>query len=311
MMFLLLLACAAAQNIYPTSSPANSSPDFEAQFDILQITDENAKGGNIFNTCTGEKKFALSFDDGPKPPTLKLLDLLKEKNIKATFFVTGLNVRDHRDILKRAHNEGHEIGIHTWSHTSLPTLSNSQIMSELLFTQMIIEETIGVKSVLMRPPYGDLSDRVLDVIYALGMKPVLWGYDTQDALLGPSAVLSNVKKWINEGVSGGISLQHDIQESYVAQASQVIEAIAAFGVNFVKVSDCIGETGVVEPLKTTVIVTTTAVESSILSIPVTSTIASSTQTTSTIPNAAQISPTGSAARIFTGHLLSLFLIFLY
>jgi len=104
-----------------------------------------------------KKKLALTFDDGPDPTwTPKMLDILKQKNVPATFFVIGLDANKWPQLLRREYNEGHEIGNHTYSHPDWenPNLSATQIRWELNLTERLIESIVGVKSLLFRPPYG-------------------------------------------------------------------------------------------------------------------------------------------------------------
>src|SRR5579863_10203095 len=101
------------------------------------------------------KKLAITFDDGPDPTwTPRILDVLKEKNVPATFFVIGVDASQWPQILRREYAEGHDIGNHTYTHPAWGDVSPTQIRWELNLTQRLIESTLGVKSILFRPPYG-------------------------------------------------------------------------------------------------------------------------------------------------------------
>ena len=96
---------------------------------------------------------AMTFDDGPHPVnTPKLLDMLKQRNIKATFFLIGKSAKTYPQIVRRILEEGHEIGNHTWTHCSLTSRSDEQIRSELKMSEDALVEAAGYRPHLIRPP---------------------------------------------------------------------------------------------------------------------------------------------------------------
>ena len=98
---------------------------------------------------------ALTFDDGPAERfTAQVLDILREQQVPATFFVCGENVEEHPDLLRRIVAEGHEIGNHTYSHLFVYFKSRRRIAEEIDRTQAIIEKVVGFRPSLFRPPYG-------------------------------------------------------------------------------------------------------------------------------------------------------------
>src|SRR2546426_11151260 len=100
-------------------------------------------------------KIALTFDDGPDPRfTPRILDILKEKRAPATFFVTGVAASGSPGLLHREYDEGHEIGNHTYTHPHFNQISRAQLEIELNLTERLFESTLGVKTLLFRPPYG-------------------------------------------------------------------------------------------------------------------------------------------------------------
>jgi len=103
---------------------------------------------------------ALTFDDGPSEWTPLILDLLAEHHARATFFVLGAGIAGRERTLKRALGEGHELGLHGWSHRSLTRLSDAEIREEMLETQKAIEHTTGVAARVWRPPYFKVNERV-------------------------------------------------------------------------------------------------------------------------------------------------------
>ncbi|EEB94876.1 hypothetical protein MPER_06243, partial [Moniliophthora perniciosa FA553] len=124
--------------------------------------------------CPDKMTWGVSFDDGPSEYTPKLLKFLDQKNLSATFFVVGSRVISRPDILRDEYMAGHEISVHTWSHSALTTLSNEQIVAELGWTRKAIKDVLGVTPTTMRPPYGDMDDRVRAISMAMGMIPISW-----------------------------------------------------------------------------------------------------------------------------------------
>ncbi|KAG2228948.1 hypothetical protein INT48_006153, partial [Thamnidium elegans] len=135
--------------------------------------------GSSIGDCP-KGQWGLTFDDGPSEFSPILYDFLKTTNQKATLFMIGANVIKHPQIVKRAFDEGHELAIHTWTHSFMTTLSNEQIIAELKWTELAIKEVTGVSPRLFRPPYGDIDDRVRDIGTALGFTSVIWDHDTND-----------------------------------------------------------------------------------------------------------------------------------
>jgi peptidoglycan/xylan/chitin deacetylase (PgdA/CDA1 family) len=221
-------------------SPLPSDQKYVSQLSsLLQITNENSGDIPWKWYCENDNDWALTFDDGPEISTLDLLDILSQRKILATFFVTGANVYKHPEILQRIYQDGHEIGIHTWTHSRLTNLNNGQIITELLYTRDIIIDTIGVSPLFVRPPYGGIDERVGEIIHRLGFEIVMWSRDTRDASEGADKVQPNVDLWVKDEHRNCISLQHDVQFSNVAQVPLMIEKLQKFGVEFVKVSQCI------------------------------------------------------------------------
>ncbi|OUM60927.1 carbohydrate esterase family 4 protein [Piromyces sp. E2] len=151
---------------------------------------DNAKvdGFSYYSTCVNEKYWAMTFDDGPFIYDHKLLDLLKEKGVKATFFVTGasamgIETPEAKEILKRMDAEGHIIGSHTWSHLDLTTLTETEVADEMTKLEVVLEEAIGKKPAFVRPPYGSGNGNVklAKNLKSLGYSAaVTWNIDTMD-----------------------------------------------------------------------------------------------------------------------------------
>jgi len=183
-----------------------------------------------------EPYVAMTFDDGPHQTlTPKLLDLLAQKKIKATFFVLGENAQRHPEILQRAVAEGHEIGNHSWSHPNLAKLSNEALRSQLQRTDDVITQAIGLHPKIMRPPYGELTPNQRQwVNREFGYKVILWDVDPLDwKEPGPSIVAQRI---IRETKPGSIMLSHDIHAQTITAMPETFDALLAKGFRFVTVS---------------------------------------------------------------------------
>jgi peptidoglycan/xylan/chitin deacetylase (PgdA/CDA1 family) len=101
--------------------------------------------------------WGLTYDDGPATHTPELLDYLNSQNLKSTFFVVGSRVISSPPLLQAEYMAGHQIAVHTWSHPSLTTLTNEEIIAELGWSKQVIRDVLGVTPNMMRPPYGDIE----------------------------------------------------------------------------------------------------------------------------------------------------------
>ena len=196
-----------------------------------------------WSKCANNNDWAVTYDDGPTQFTPQLLQALAKRNVKATFFVLGMQVVQFPQFLKDAYNAGHQIGIHTWSHKHMTTLTNDQIVSEIVWTAKAIKETIGVTPVYFRPPFGDMDERVHDVIVAMGLRPVLWNFVSGDANTptNPNLVADMTAEAQKSPKFGHISLEHDIQQLYVDEAIQALDAVIAAGYSMKAMDDCLQE----------------------------------------------------------------------
>lgn len=112
-----------------------------------------------------EKAVAITFDDGPNPQyTTELLSIFRDEQVKATFFMIGEQIKKAPDVARMVHEEGHEIGNHTFTHPYLTQLELSDCLEEIRKTDELIEQTIGVKPRVFRPPYLDFNPEVSKVI---------------------------------------------------------------------------------------------------------------------------------------------------
>ncbi|MCJ8013704.1 N-acetylmuramoyl-L-alanine amidase [Paenibacillus sp. KQZ6P-2] len=185
------------------------------------------------------KQVALTFDDGPDSNiTPKILDILKENNIKATFFILGNRAKAHPDIVRRIVQEGHAIGNHSWSHPNFEQISMAEAMKEVDDTQDVLEEAVGSRPILFRPPYGALGTDKMDAIHQKNLAVVNWTVDTMDWSGVSSKEIMRLVR--NELKPGGIVLQHTANgKNHLANTiealQQMIPELTAEGYSFVTV----------------------------------------------------------------------------
>ena len=182
---------------------------------------------------------AMTFDDGPSEKlTPELLDILAQHHIHATFFVIGRNVVEHPEVLRRAVSEGHEIGNHSWSHPAFGKMRDESVRAELRKTDDAIRTAIGVRPVLMRPPYGSITARQKKWINSeFGYRTILWDVDPLDwKRPGPTVVTSRI---VRETRPGSIILSHDIHPGTIKAMPGTFDQLQAKGFKFVTVSELI------------------------------------------------------------------------
>ena len=201
--------------------------------------DFDKKEQSVFGELSDEEhpKIALTFDDGPHPVyTEELLDGLKKRNVLATFFLIGNNIEGNEEIVKRMAKEGHLIGSHTYNHVQLNKLSESKAKEEVLKGCNKIYETTGVYTSFVRPPFGEWKKN-LD--FCVTMIPVSWNVDSLDWKLQNTEKI--VKRVVKDVKEGDIILMHDIFETSVQAAFQIIDALEKENYEFVTVDELLLE----------------------------------------------------------------------
>jgi peptidoglycan-N-acetylglucosamine deacetylase len=127
------------------------------------------------------KEVALTFDDGPDDEwTPKILDVLRNSGIKATFFCIGQRIRKNPEVFRRNISEGHAVGNHTWDHPNLTKIPISAVKSEIERTNDEMFRLVGIRSSMFRPPYGALNADVIREVIQLKEKIVFWDVDNLD-----------------------------------------------------------------------------------------------------------------------------------
>lgn len=203
--------------------------------------------GTIYEAHIKDKYIALTFDDGPSPFwTPKILDELKKYNIKATFFMVGSHAEKYPEIVKRAADEGHEIGNHTYLHHVLIYYTNDELRLEIKHTEDIIYNITGKRTDLFRPPKGWLTKQEKKYIKSLGYKIILWTLNSKDwvTFFSNKYIIHNIIKNVQPGDiilfhdSGGtFSLREGDRSNTLRVISKLIKELQAKGYKFVPVSD--------------------------------------------------------------------------
>ena len=181
----------------------------------------------------GEKKLYLTFDEGyEKGYTPIILDVLREKDVKAAFFVTGQYVKENPDLIKRMIKEGHTIGNHTLNHPSLPEIKNlSKVEEELSELDRLIYGVCGKTSSFLRPPKGEYSEKTLAFTNSLGYTNVFWSQayvDWNDNVSAEEAF----QKITSSLHPGCVLLLHAVSKGNANALGNVIDYARKNGYNF-------------------------------------------------------------------------------
>jgi peptidoglycan/xylan/chitin deacetylase (PgdA/CDA1 family) len=181
---------------------------------------------------------ALTFDDGPDPKnTLRLLGILKEKGIKATFYLLGRSVTTYPQIVRQIVADGHEIGNHTWDHKDLTRISEANCLDQLQKTQDAIIAACGVTPATFRPPYGNvkLSERkaIMDKFH---YPAIIWEVDTED-WKKPFSAQKVHDTILKDTKPGSIILCHDIHEWTIDAMPGTLDELKAKNFQFKTISE--------------------------------------------------------------------------
>ncbi|MGV9942884.1 polysaccharide deacetylase family protein [Streptomyces sp. NPDC003401] len=218
---LALTGCAGLDTTAPSAVRAEPAPTAQA-----------ARFGTV--DCREAKCVALTFDAGPSENSARLLDILKERQVPATFFLLGRrHIEKYPHLVTRMADEGHEVASHTWDHRILTELTPREIREELERPNEEIERLTGHRPTLMRPPQGRTDDTVHEICRELGLAEVLWSvtakdYTTEDPELIRRRVLDRTER-------DGIILLHDIYAGTVPAVPGIIDALKERGYVFVTV----------------------------------------------------------------------------
>jgi peptidoglycan-N-acetylglucosamine deacetylase len=215
----------------PVNGPVPRNPDMALSSDF-----SSSSGVSFSRVLVSGNYIAMTFDDGPHPQnTPRLLDMLRARNIKATFFVIGRSVDLYPNVVRRTLAEGHEIGNHTHTHRLLSKLSDSEVRTEMSRCRDAVARAAGVQMRVMRPPYGGLLQRQREMVRAeFGYPTILWSVDPLDwKRPGPGVVTSRI---LSGTTSGAIVLAHDLHAPTVDAMPATFDGLLKRGYKFVTVS---------------------------------------------------------------------------
>lgn len=183
----------------------------------------------------------LTFDDGPHGHiTPLILDVLKNKGAKATFYVIGLKAELHPDIIRRMHAEGHDVASHGWEHPLLTSLSHTAIVASMNRTNDVLRNITGTFPVTMRPPWGKINVGISQLMKtAVSLEPVMWSLDSRDwTRPDPNAMVEDVLGRLR---GGDVILCHDIHPGTLEALPQIIEGVQSRGFKLMTLSFALQE----------------------------------------------------------------------
>jgi len=211
-----------------------SPADIQAQHQAEQA--HGVRYNKLIHGSRRKKWIALTFDDGPHPTfTPKLLALLREQHVKATFFVVGEMAARYPDLVREELAEGHSVGNHTYHHVNLTKILPRDVATEVQACGDVLQRITGQRPHLFRPPGGDYDKSVIETLQSLGYTTVLWTDDPGDYASPGSSLI--VKRTFSRISSGGIILIHDGIEQTFAVLPQIISTLKKEGYTFVTVDE--------------------------------------------------------------------------
>lgn len=155
----------------------------------------------------GKKYVALTFDDGPSRYTKRVLHILHENNVRATFFVVGSQVKGGKDTLKLSKKLGNQVASHTYRHRYFPNKSTSVLKKDVRKTRAVIKKYVGTRTRYVRLPYGATNKRMNKALKKMHIRKIFWTHDTRDwSRPGPKKILNRATKNVK---NGSIILMHD------------------------------------------------------------------------------------------------------
>ena len=230
MIFFLLFSSADKRTQFLTSLAGPGMLSLVKQASAKATASENFSTDTIAGIPVEESpRIALTFDDGPNARyTPILLDGLKKRNIRASFFLIGENIEGNEDILLQMRKDGHLIGNHTWDHVQLDKIPAEKARLEIEKTNNRIYEASGIYPSYVRPPFGAW---IKDMELSVTMLPVFWDVDTLDwQSKNIDSILSIAQKQVHDG---SIILMHDGYQTSVDAALKIADLFTEKGYVFV------------------------------------------------------------------------------
>ncbi|HHQ2899447.1 TPA: polysaccharide deacetylase family protein [Bacillus cereus] len=209
----------------------------------MQIENKQEKDngkGEVKKEAQNKKVIYLTFDDGPGKYTQEVLNILKEENVKATFFVIGSHAEQFQNLIKIENQNGHYVGLHSMTHDYKRLYTQGNFLTEMKQVQQILQRIIDKNPILCRPPYGskpgliqDLRDKVAEA----GFKIWDWTIDSLDWKYNKIPLEQSVPKIVENVVSQAnkdteIVLMHDIHPQSVKALKEIIKQLKSKGYTF-------------------------------------------------------------------------------
>ena len=194
--------------------------------------------------ANSNRNISLTFDDGPDEIyTAQILDILKKYHVRATFYLLGSKVGKNSELVKRMVQEGHIIANHTFTHPDMRKITSDQVVKEMIDTQNVIEKVSGLRTAIMRPPYGFANDAVIEQLKGLDYKAIHWTIDPKDweSTITVDQILIRTLPYING--DDAIVLMHDSsgdRSSTVKALPELIETLQKNGFVFVTTDKMLG-----------------------------------------------------------------------
>ncbi len=207
---------------------------------LSELSQANGEYVRLQKGPSGEKVIALTFDDGPKEHTAKLLEVLRDKDVKATFFVVGKQAQAYPEMAKRMAAEGHEVENHTYTHRDLEYLSEDEIVREIFRTAAVVRSLTGKPTRFVRPPGGHEGSRLPDVMSKFGLTTALW--TTNCSNVEGTTRERMFDRVIRSAEPGAVVLMHNGEPVTLLTLPDIIDELRGRGYRFVTVSELVSGT---------------------------------------------------------------------
>ncbi|UNC92426.1 polysaccharide deacetylase family protein [Candidatus Contubernalis alkaliaceticus] len=203
------------------------------------------QGTFYFRGASHTNRIALTFDDGPDEKyTAQVLDVLEDFQVPATFFLIGNRAERYPEVVERIIEEGHVVGNHSWSHPDLRKISTERLITEILRTEEVLHKITGLRTALIRPPYGLISLPVLEEVKEMNYKVINWSVDSVD--WRDRNVEQILKNTLPDVRAESILLFHSAggegqsMAATVEALPELIETLRMLGYSFVTVDELLG-----------------------------------------------------------------------
>lgn len=204
-----------------SSNCPTGATEFNSQYGIY----------NAYATTQDKQRIILTFDQGYENGyTEPILDVLKEKNVKAIFFLTGDYAKKENALVKRMIDEGHILGNHGMTHSSMPELSDEKLKEEVMILHNYVLENYGYEMQYLRPPCGEFSEKSLSVCNELGYKTLMWSFAYVDwETDNQPERAAALEKIVSSAHGGGIYLLHSVSSTNAAVLGEAIDGLREKG----------------------------------------------------------------------------------